>query len=956
MENIAFPITIPKRTEDASQDDFFTLIAQAIQLAQAYSYQQWTDYNLHDPGVTILEQLCFAVSDILYRMEFPIEDLLTNEKGEIDSDIHSFFSKEKILTTNPVTLTDVRKSLLDSIDEIENVHITPLLANAHWGALNGLYKISIQLSEGMTTDNNSQQQKQEDITAKIRKHYAEIRNLGEDSIQHIEILQPLQIKLKFKIAVPEISDVENVLLQIIETIRAYFNAGVHYQSREEAFRNGISTDEIYDGPNLKHGFISEADMPPHLDNVDALYLLNLLNKISGIKFIQQAEITEPSTKLNVPISIPPGFYAHLDIDYLVEHIQFTYQDHVIKMLPAFVQSIKRKLSSKRSSPLYTAQGAIIHRGKFRNPGVYHSIQNYFPALYGIGKFGFNNSKQKEFSGASKQLKAYLYFMEQILANFLQQISNLGKLYAPSDNEANEQTYSFESHIDIPGIKDVIRQYTILQQTHGEKEQNQLHVDQLHSFQDVLKYSNETFEVYFKRKNAVLDHLLARFNIRLNLTPIYHYFKYYGASQKAAREQKIIHWKNDILRTIPILNYSKFRGLNYTLPGNSTPFSDRIAKYLYIDNSKLTNLTNGFQTGKVALFKIDESKQQNNFTARIENIIWNSETYQVIMNSDEVLGQTDQAKLLAGGIQTSKLHLFLKRGKSIFKHGIEKSHYRIVPLNSSPAQVLIIFRAPEDEYWQIVSRHASSKDAEQALQSIISQLHSINIESEGFHLIEHHLLRPSFDAPVFGYRFLIAPDIVIFENGTFKNHSDRENEIDRCIELSRSVWPNPSIAVTNLPSFKIRYYPIESPNTPIEITSGNLILNDNPLLSRHCETIVQHIKKLDENNRAHYPRFEYTIQFTAQTTLPESFLSQRLSFLFPAWTARFQDPEFREFAHSLITSQSPAHLKSEVFWLTIAQMIDFEKLYTLWKQELQLKKLQDNSYSESLLLLLFNLKK
>ena len=41
--------------------DYEQLRREAIAHVQALSGNTWTDYNLHDPGVTILEQLCMPL-------------------------------------------------------------------------------------------------------------------------------------------------------------------------------------------------------------------------------------------------------------------------------------------------------------------------------------------------------------------------------------------------------------------------------------------------------------------------------------------------------------------------------------------------------------------------------------------------------------------------------------------------------------------------------------------------------------------------------------------------------------------------------------------------------------------------------------------------------------------------------------------------------------------------------
>ncbi|MCI5121750.1 MAG: hypothetical protein D3908_11275, partial [Candidatus Electrothrix sp. AUS4] len=79
------PQSIPKKKEgDSDEFAFAGLRRQGLEYAQQLSGEIWTDYNLHDPGVTILEQLCFALTDLLYRTEYAVPDLLTGPNGELD--------------------------------------------------------------------------------------------------------------------------------------------------------------------------------------------------------------------------------------------------------------------------------------------------------------------------------------------------------------------------------------------------------------------------------------------------------------------------------------------------------------------------------------------------------------------------------------------------------------------------------------------------------------------------------------------------------------------------------------------------------------------------------------------------------------------------------------------------------------------------------------------------------
>lgn len=94
--------------------DFDTLRKEGVEHIARLSNALWTDYNLHDPGITILEALCYAITDLGYRTTYPMSDLLTtlDAKGvaKNDSDFHT---ARAILTTYPVTFDDLRKVLAD---------------------------------------------------------------------------------------------------------------------------------------------------------------------------------------------------------------------------------------------------------------------------------------------------------------------------------------------------------------------------------------------------------------------------------------------------------------------------------------------------------------------------------------------------------------------------------------------------------------------------------------------------------------------------------------------------------------------------------------------------------------------------------------------------------------------------------------------------------------------------
>ncbi len=102
-------LTIPHGRPEAISQDFDRLRAEGISHLEKLATEIWTDFNAGNPGITMLEVLCYAITDLGYRTrETPIADLSVG-----DGVRKMFFLPEEILTSAPVTANDFRKLLID---------------------------------------------------------------------------------------------------------------------------------------------------------------------------------------------------------------------------------------------------------------------------------------------------------------------------------------------------------------------------------------------------------------------------------------------------------------------------------------------------------------------------------------------------------------------------------------------------------------------------------------------------------------------------------------------------------------------------------------------------------------------------------------------------------------------------------------------------------------------------
>lgn len=107
--------TIPKQPALKPAEDFYLLRREGIGFIEKMGSRFWTDYNTHDPGITILEALCYAITDIAYRTGWEIKDILTPEAQSPEQPFPNqpFFTAREILTVNPWTPDDFRRLLID---------------------------------------------------------------------------------------------------------------------------------------------------------------------------------------------------------------------------------------------------------------------------------------------------------------------------------------------------------------------------------------------------------------------------------------------------------------------------------------------------------------------------------------------------------------------------------------------------------------------------------------------------------------------------------------------------------------------------------------------------------------------------------------------------------------------------------------------------------------------------
>jgi hypothetical protein len=285
--------------------DFRHLREEGIRHIQKLSGDVWTDHNEHDPGITILEVLCYALLDLGYRCNLPIQELIATDKINAASN-DQFFTAAEILSNNPLTITDYRKLLMD-IRGVRNAWLEPshesevalelncaaaesenqlqysavqpnspnqfrILKNKQV-VLNGLWRILLELDPvNPEAQGNSRCENDQASIARIldsvNKCLHQHRNLCEDFFE-VSILQDEQIAVCAHLELASSADPEDVLVDLFVRLRAFLSPALHYYTLEQMLERGRTMEEIFAGRPYRldnqgllesHGFIDTEDL------------------------------------------------------------------------------------------------------------------------------------------------------------------------------------------------------------------------------------------------------------------------------------------------------------------------------------------------------------------------------------------------------------------------------------------------------------------------------------------------------------------------------------------------------------------------------------------------------------------------------------------------------------------------------------------------------------------------
>ena len=491
----------------AQVKDFKYLRQFAMESIQELSGSAWTNLNPSDPGVTILEQACYALTELGYCSSFPIEDILT-ESGNRIRFLDQFYKPDEIFERTPVTISELRHYIKKISKDILSVGCIILDSEGYYSRGTYLFKLCV------IPDLKDVADLQKEVYFELNK----VRGLGE------------------MFTLPDVVPTINYRLQGTLVLESASPDLLFVQVLNKACQNLIV---------LKWEELSDSVISVRKETCTKISVYDFstcTNDINEIQNLRDLSIIQPDGSHTDYIEICVNKFATLDIVGSInsKSLKVVFNNRNLDLTSDSISAIKDELFDKVviNYPNY---------GSYRDISSYYSIQETFPALY---KVGSNSSEQAQSNyeiAISRQLRGYLLMIDQIISNEFAQLSNVPELFSFNVlNVANSEvlnnyldgvrnrkflsypapelyftpTYYYNTLYKVPYVGPLLKHYNQFEQEVSglsspiiEKLAFEKYIaDPYNPYNQALMTGSATQKNNIERKNEIINHLLARHGI------------------------------------------------------------------------------------------------------------------------------------------------------------------------------------------------------------------------------------------------------------------------------------------------------------------------------------------------------------------------------------------------------------------------------------------------------------
>jgi hypothetical protein len=981
-----------------------------IEKSTDYEVLVWIDYNYPDKGTDADcgcddadEKECYGklglsgIDPTTYKAGF------TAKLSDLEAQLNAL----------PANATAAQKQAIqDQIDKL-NWQITQIpddvskLIASKIVEFEGLYNVMVEYEESVIDDNG-----REAVRQLVVEKLAGNRNLCEDFVA-VNAVEYEDFGIGLFAALEEYADPDVVLAKVFFAIYKYFTPSISFHTIQQMLDKGYLVDEIFEGPALKHGFIDDVELEG-TDLFREIRLSDLISEladIDGVKAITYLHL--PFTGVNEPASMTGFFNAwieHLKEECKVARIQpgmsqviFCKERETITYYMGRKEDRRPDRMLKLFKDLKTLESKyklIGAQDDFPVPaGEYMELEDYFPVTYSLPMcYGVGEQDSLPANADEKrkvqalQLKGYMLFFEQILADYLVRLNHLRDLYSFDDSVNHTAfirsmyTAADYTETQLSEIRD-LKTLVIDWQNRGADHWDQI----LKDFSTVLQNLVETPKQFNKRRNIFLNHMLARFSEDLS--------EYEAISQWLTPyklDERLIADKIRILKNGEYYKISTQRGKGYDYTKYNTWNSSnvsgaerRVGRLLGFADITCRKLSTDY-----IVVEADPNTPGKNIIKLLDPD--NKET--VLLTSVEVKDGCCTELLISQILEYADDRIYFK-----FLNGTRQRRRNYE--DSMGPFWFELYDSTDDDVAVLLATSAdfqSNDDREKTFKRLEVLLNKINA-NEGMHLVEHILLRPKLDE--------VLDEENVTEPVSFLNVC-----LDNCdlgIGLNEGTDTPPyKKKVSRIPAAKCydqMPWILEYFKLPVQAGDKSILFQQAfpdgsdplPLKFRRYDMLAQRVRDLQEfgSEKINYEivsnleeqddpsttKYSFIIHgdkgvILAQSAFAYSKRTQKqiadgvpgaaddiddaidalmlylgfeldyyceedpcdndedpysftVTAVLPCWVKRFRDMTFRNFVEKTIQTEFPAHVHVRIKWVGLQEMQLFETVYMNWLEEM-----------------------
>lgn len=741
-------IQISKKSDQTLRDIFLDLKKKGLTHIQDLSGDVWTDYNHHDPGITILEQVCYALTEIAYQDELDIPDLLTGlDSNEPDYESLALYMPNRSFSMHAMKPADYSRMLYDQIDGVVNAWLDPVLPEEAPG---GLYKLYLNIIDNPAYNTAAEQVRIKNEAISI---FNRNRNLGED-LHSVHLLEYKNVEVETKIILDTARDPSEVMAEIILKIEECITPRMGFIPLDKLLREGRTLDEIFEGPRLINGIIPVGNYRKKPVSVDSNQVTEYIMKVPDVDSVRSLLFVMDNRKMShISIDKSEVLRFNFNITDVIDKVQLFQKGSGRKMVVDEEQFDRHyrslRTALRRTLPVKNLNlKPELAKNPIKKPGTYYSIQNDFPSIYGINKYGVPSHESDLRRAQALQLKAYLYLFEQILADGMELPHSLKSLFSVESGGGSYPVTRLNDS-NIPGISEL---YVTNLDEHDHADEHE-HEHGASSKPDI----HSRFDNYTDRKSRAIDYLISLYGESCSLYSISLFNYYYSES---AYKSILLDLKTQFLEAIADLNYNRSGAFDYSsLSGDEHTDSinesgmERKARLLLgisrdDRNMRERSCRSGFEfyglnlkstsTIEHADCYSDGSKGEGrieiNYNNRAAELYFSPVNFldDMSLGDKECKELMEETRLFKDGILDDEL----------LKSGVTLKNYRVGQITSEGVyQVLLKSRFKSDMVWRKLGNVSTAKKACNLMLAHLQRFRELSIQSEDFHILEHILLRP-----------------------------------------------------------------------------------------------------------------------------------------------------------------------------------------------------------------------